>query len=1188
MSRFLKAIAVTLLLVAVTVPVWSQGSVGTLNGTILDPENAVVPGAAVILVNVATGEEHKTTSTSAGAYTLPYVPSGTYRLRVSASGFRPSEADNIVLHVAQTLTVNITLEIGQVSDRVTVTDKPQLLEAGTAEMGKYINQEEFKSWPIILDEGQRQIQAFIFSSLPGTTGNNFEGSINGGQEFSHEILIEGIPAGHTDVGGYSTQAPAAEAIGEFKLQTGAVSAQYNGGQTAIANFTIKSGTNDLHGSVFAYLQNEALNAADLSTKTQGLKKPPSRQNNEGFSLGGPVYIPKIYHGRNKTFWFTNYERTHIQNLSFNGFGTLATPAFKNGDFSQLLNADATGNPLSGTSLGKDALGQEVLFGQIYDPKTTRVVNGNIVRDPFPGNIIPASRFDPVSAAVVQKIGIGDPTIDRLFNNVQQLATNAPYFDYHVVGIKMDHNFNEKEHISGFYNQVYKLNSDYVNNQEYLPDPGRPTSGWQQQNNPAHIVRLSLNSVITPTLLNRVAAGYNRYVGSDTAYPGTLNKDLAGQIGLKNTSPTMFPVFTFSGTEYQGGTIDQMGSGYAERRSDGGYVYQDDLTWIHGKHSSRFGYQYALYVTNSNQLSDAGKFDFDPRETALPGYLTQTGNAFASFMLGAVHAATHGVNSLSNAFRQPYHSFYAMDDWKLTPKLTMNIGMRWEVIPPFYEVTGRMSEVDLNAPNPGAGNRPGALVFAKPGQSFNNTYWKQFLPRFGLAYQVNPKLVVRTGYAILSTPPIANNWRETAFTYGFNGIATVHPGANSDGFVDDPSMYLSQPFPNLPGPLPNTDPASANGQFVHTTAKDANRPPYVQNWNFTIQFQLPHDTVLEAAYVGNKGTRLFGGRDSCSLAFNCGNVFSEMDSLPSSLLSMGDILNAPVSQYPQYIPYKGFDTTQTVAQALRPYPQFLAVQEQFPYNTNSNYNSLQVTVTRHFTHDIGFIAAYTWSKAIGYVDQVGVGSYYNVVQDYNNRGLERSVTSFNTPQSLKLTWLYDLPVGKGKRFDLHWANYALGGWKLAAIQNYLSGSALAIVESGLNIPAGIGFGIRPDVISKKETLGGAPSTLDFFNGTSYINPAAFAESPITGNGTPLRVGTAPRFLPNVRGPGRYSENVRISKRFPIYKQKETTFLQIGGSWTNPFNRKTPYISDTTVGDATFGQVFAGGGGKILQLDARIEF
>jgi len=1186
MPRYIAAIAV-LFLLSVLPPLWSQGSVGTLNGTVLDPDGAVVPGAAIVLVNQDSGEERTTTSTSAGAYTLPYIPFGTYRLRASAPGFKTSEADNVILRVAQTLTVNITLEIGQVSDRVTVSDKPPLLESGTAEVGRYINQEEFKSWPVLLDEGQRQIQSFIFSSLPGTTGNNFEGSINGGQEFSHEILIEGIPLGQTDVAGYAHQAPAAEAIGEFKLQTGAVNAQYNGGETAIANFSIKSGTNNLHGSGFFYVQNQALDAEDLSTKTQGLQKPPVKKTNEGFSLGGPVYIPKIYHGRNKTFWFTNYEKTHIVNLGTNGFGTLPTPAFKKGDFSQLLNPNYTGNPQSGTVLGS-VLGQQVLDGQIYDPKSTQNVNGTLVRTPFAGNIIPASRWDPVAAAVVNNVGIHDPSYDRLFNNIQQLASAAAAFDWHVAGVKIDHNIGDKQHLSGFYNQVYEVNSDYVNNQEYLPNPGSPTSGWQQQNTPSHIVRLSLNSVLTPNLLNRVAAGFNRYVGNDSAAPVTINKDWAGKIGLQNVGPTLFPVFTFSGTEYQGGTIDQMGSGWNERRSNGSYIYQDDLTWIHGKHSSHFGYQYSLYLTNDDLGTDSGFFGFSPRETAMPGFFDTTGNAFASFLLGAVHSATHNVNSLSSGFRQPYHALYAADDFKITPKLTMNVGLRWEIIPAFYEVTGRMSEVDLNAPNPGAGNRPGALVFAGPGrQRFNDTYWRQFLPRFGMAYQVNNKMVVRAGYGIMSTPPIANNWRETAFTYGYNGSAVVHAGANPDGFIDDPSIYLSQPYPNLPGPLPNTDPSSANGHNVQTTARDANRPGYVQNWNFTIQYRLPGETVLEAAYVGNKGTRLWGGRNSCTLSGNCGNVFSELDTLPSKLLSMGDILNAPVSQYPQYIPYAGFDTTQTVSQAMRPYPQFLAIQEQFPYNTNANYNSVQVTVTRHFTKDLGFLGAYTWSKAIGYVDQIGVGGYYSNVQDYYNRGLERSVTSFNTPQTLKLTWVYDLPIGKGKRFDLHWVNAVVGGWQVAGIQNYLSGQAIPIGESGINIPPGIGFGIRPDVISGNETLGGSPGKLDFFNGTPYLNPGAFTESPITGNGTPLRVGTAPRFLPSVRGPGRYSENVRLSKSFPIHGW-ENAFLKFGASWTNPLNRKSPYISDTTVGDTTFGQVFAGGGGKTLQLDARMEF
>jgi len=222
----------------------------------------------VVLVNAANGEEHKTTSTSAGAYTLPYVPSGTYKLRVTAPGFRTSEADNVIVRIAQTLTVNVTLEVGAVSEQVTVSDKPPLLESGTAEIGRYISVEEYKSWPIFVEDGQRQIQSFIFTSLPGTTGGTFEGSINGGQEYSHEILIEGIPVGRSDLSGGNNNefSPSAEAISEFKLQTGAVSAQYNGGQTAVANFNIKSGTNDLHGSAFWYGQNEAFNAESLSDK----------------------------------------------------------------------------------------------------------------------------------------------------------------------------------------------------------------------------------------------------------------------------------------------------------------------------------------------------------------------------------------------------------------------------------------------------------------------------------------------------------------------------------------------------------------------------------------------------------------------------------------------------------------------------------------------------------------------------------------------------------------------------------------------------------------------------------------------------------------------------------------------------------------------------------------------------------
>jgi len=406
-------------------------------------------------------------------------------------------------------------------------------------------------------------------------------------------------------------------------------------------------------------------------------------------------------------------------------------------------------------------------------------------------------------------------------------------------------------------------------------------------------------------------------------------------------------------------------------------------------------------------------------------------------------------------------------------------------------------------------------------------------------------------------------------------------------VDDPSFYLRQPFPGLKAPLPNTDPSSDNGNDMYTTAKDAQRPGYVQNWNFTVQYQLPKNTVLEVAYIGNKGTRLWGAA----------GAFGELNGLPGKLLSMGDILNEPVSDHMGYLPYPNFDTSLTVAQALRPYPQFFGVEEAFPYNTNSSYNSMQITVTRHLTSGLGFLAAYTWSKTLGYVDANGPGAYYATVQDYYNRGLDRSVTTFNYPQDFKLTWVYDTPVGRGKRFDLGWGNYILGGWQLAAIHNYRSGGPIQIFESGVSAPNGfpgnanglIFTGIRPDYLAGVPgTLGGAPTKVDVNEGTPYLNPAAFATSPLTGNGVPLRVGTAPRVLPNIRGPHSMGETFRMSKRFPLLKQRETTFSQLGMSMTNPLNRTSRYIGDTTVGDSDFGKVFANGGGRTLQLDARIEF
>jgi len=1160
-------------------PSGAQGPVGTLNGTVTDPAGSVVPGATVVATNNATGVETRATTTSTGTYTLPYLPAGTYTIRVTSPGFRTAAAENVVLRVAQTQTADIKLEIGGVTEQVVVSDTPELLESGTAEIGRYITAEEYKSWPIVVGDGQRQIQQFIFDSLPGTSGDSFKGSINGGQQYSHEILIEGMPIGRADLsGGNNTEfSPSAEAIGEFKLQTGAIGAEYNGGQTAVANFTIRSGTNDLHGSAFYYGQNEAFNAANLNTTTAGASKAKYREHNYGYSVGGPVFIPKVYDGRNKSFFFTNLEWDDRNQQQFTGLGTVPTLEFKKGDFSKLLNPAYTGNPSSGTQVGTDALGRPVVFGQIYDPSTTRRVGNDIVRDPFPGNIIPESRWDPVAKNVIQKVGIVDPTASSLLRNIPTI-NGQPVFHLATWGIKGDHQINSKNQISGYYNHSFRTR--YNNGAgRFLPLPGPASSSWQQQDTPGHLARLSVTSTISPTVINRVAAGFNRFLNKNGAYPTTIDANLAQAIGLQNLPGTMFPYIQFNGpgSPLQGNSIARMGVGFADTSPNGSWIYQDDLTWIHRSHSFRFGYEYKRYFYNDRALSDAGRFTFSARQTDLPGQLTSTGNAFASFLLGAVYQSTHNIQGYSYAFRQPQHGMYVMDDWKITPRLTLNLGFRWEIIPPFYETTNRMSEVSLSAQNPEA-NKPGALIFA---DRVNDTYWRQFLPRFGFAWRATDKMVIRGGYAITSTPPIANGWGYGGFTFGFNGNVPTIAGTSPTGFADDPTMYLRDPYPSLAKPLPNTDPNSANYLDVSTTARDANRPGYTQNYNFTIQYQLPGSTVLEAAYIGNKGTRMWGGSAGSGYA-----GYYDYNGLPSSLLKMGDILNDPVSDHPQFLPFPTFDDSLSVAQALRPYPQYGQVNEQFPYNTNTNYNSLQVSVTKHLTTNLGFLAAYTFSKAIGYIDANGPGAYYTSVQDYYNRKLDRSITEFSTPHQFKLTWVYETPFGKGRRWNLGWANAVLGGWQFAGIHNYSSGLPFQVTYSGLNVPVGFAPNIRPDVVSSNVTLGGASSNTDFTVGTPYVNPAAFAPPPKTPNGVPLRPGTSPRFLPQQRGPHQMRETLRMSKRFYI---REKTFFGVGFTADNPFKRTTREFLGLDIADpGSFGQLVQRGGGRTVQIEGRFEF
>jgi len=1173
MNRFRKLMMLAL---AVTVGLLGQGERGNFNGTIIDPTGASVPGADVKAVHVATNIETAVTTTAAGVYRMTYLQPGNYRITASAAGFKSAVRENVILSVAQTLTVDFTLEVGAVSDQVTVSSEPPLLETGTAEIGSYVSKKEFDTWPITVGDGRRQIQQFIFSSLPGTVGGTFQGSINGGQYYSHEILVDGISVGRMDLQGGSNNefSPSAESVSEFKLQTGTVSAQYSGAQTAVANFATKGGTNELHGSAYYYVQNDAFRANGFNNNASGIKRQPFKQHNYGYSAGGPVYFPKIYDGRNRSFFFHNLERTKLRNFTSTGFSTLPIPDFKQGNFSRLFSSGFTGNGRSGSTAGTDALGRPVQFGAIYDPNTARLVDGRWVRDIFPGNIVPRNRWSPVTTKILELAPITDPSFDSMLNNIPSIGTSSPVFNEWMLTLRGDHHVSSNHRISSVFNRNFRKRNNSPGGRWGEP-PGTPTGVYQLQNTPGTMVRFAYDWTMRPTLLNHFAIGYNRFGNNNESV--YVDQDWPQKIGLQNVPGTHFPTLQFQGQVFQGGGIGaggRLGSGNAGGSFNGSTIVQDDLTHIRGKHNFKFGFETRRYYYNTRSKSGSGNYVFNPATTAQPGFLNETGHSFASFLLGAASSTNRGIAAANFGHRWRSAGFYFMDDWKATRKLTLNIGLRWEVIGGLNEVAGRMSGLDFSVANPGAANRLGALVFVDDlgRKGFQDTYWKQISPKFGFAYALTDKMVMRGGYGINNTPTISNGFGFGG-TLGYNGSISLSSSNTQLRFAEEPVIFLHDRYPDFTATLPNKNPTLSNGLGINYIAPDSNRLAYVQNWNFGVQYQLPKATVLELNYVGNKGTRLeAGGLD-------------DLNALPASMLSLGNNLGNPwsaASGVPQ--PFPGF--AGSVTQALRPYPQFTGIGQQFANFGTSTYNALQVQVTRHFRDGLSILGAYTWSKAIGLNDSAIDNE---TGADLFNRSLERGITGFNIPHFAKLTWIYELPIGPNKLVNVGGiAGKIIGGWQLTGIHQFRSGFPVSIGTGGISNPFGAA---RADLVLGQQIQQNSNAQISFrgfTGGQTYLNSAAFANPAVHpgGRNVVTQLGTLGQFLPNIRDRHLVTEDLGVYKAFHI---DEVRSVELRGTFLNPFNRHGVGGLQTNITSPIFGQ-FIGQqfGGRNVELSLRIAF
>ena len=518
-------------------------------------------------------------------------------------------------------------------------------------------------------------------------------------------MIDGISIGRADIAGDTAEyTPSVDAVSDFTLQTGALSAQYGGGLTAVANFNIKSGTNQYHGTGYDYILNNAFDANSFRNNALGVSKNanPFRQNNFGADFGGPVLIPKLYNGKNKTFVFFSYEGTRTKTEGITTLRTLPTSDFKDGNFSSLLNPAFTGNPSSGTVIGADAAGNPVTFGEIFDPHSTTQTANGYVRTPFPGNIIPPTDISKVSAAILMQAPIPNPILGTFLHNYPGVD-NQPIFTLDTYSGKLDHVINDKNRVALFVNsnERNRFNGD---KNSYQPIPGSASGPFAAQDIHGVMVRASEDWTISPHWLNHFGFGYNRFLNSNNSI--SLGQDWPSKLGLTGVAETTFPQVTFTGTTVQGGSMVLLGRSNAGDEPNGSYITQNDTTWIHGKHNFRFGTEIRKYFYNQDPIGNTtGTFTFSPDQTADPSNLQSTGFAFASFLLGAPGKTSQSISPVLPQSRWWNPAFYVTDDWKVSRRLTLNLGFRWDIIGGLYEVNHRSSGLDPTLPNSGRGWLP---------------------------------------------------------------------------------------------------------------------------------------------------------------------------------------------------------------------------------------------------------------------------------------------------------------------------------------------------------------------------------------------------------------------------------------------------------------------------------------------------
>ena len=1200
---------------------FGQTSLATITGTITDSTGASIASASVEVHNLENGSVFKAASTDTGNYTVSQLPLGDYDLTVAVPGFKKYTHTKFHLDAGQTMREDVALQLGEATESVTVQAEASLLQTESAEVAGNFTLKQLDDLPLLTvgatNDGVRDyfaasrllpgVQYCDSATCPsGGSGNAITVTvINGTPNNSLGTRLDGATMNPTSsrLGGATMETQSSsEAVQEVNILTSSFAPEFGAGLGAVVNVVTKSGTNGLHGSAYDYLVNTALNATPAYL---GVKNA-IHQNDYGFTVGGPVWIPKVYNGKDRTFFFFSFEEFLQNLLNTTTLSTVPIPAYRNGDFSSLITTE---NRLVSTASGPytDPLGRTIPSGTIFDPASTFTAsNGALVRNPFHGNFIHTSRFDTVAAKILflvpQPLG---PSANQAGSNYL-----APYNGSrrsYIPSIKVDQNLGSKLHAAFYFQRTSTSTPRTGTGADSLPDniTVSGTSG-----NAARTFRLNLDHTVTPTLLMHYTLGWNDsdfLLGPEDFLNAQQTVGVPGAIsagrGLPLIATGVLPSLAEGGMGNLGPQYDQH---FWERRPS----FVTSTTYVRGSHTYKAGFEIRqMRYPNFNFTYTAGEYAFATYSGGLTGagtsgvlatvgnvsnYTTQTslagttvssgfaGFGFASFLLGG--AQNIAINAPINLRTQNYQSaIFLQDSWKVSRKLTLDYGLRWDYGTYQREQFGRYGDFSATTPNPSASGRPGALIYeANCNCSFAKNYPYAIGPRLGAAYQLNDKTVIRGGVGIV----YGSLDGSAATGYSSNSaIATTPAFGQIAGLLQNgiPSTVQAA-WPTLNNPAAGQAP----GAVVSAPAlldQNAGHPARLTQWNITVQRTIGKGMAVEAGYVGNVGvwetapgafapapfgtTGLPPGYGPLAPA----NVFSlsQLAALGISGSNLSNValstsFNTPISALTtaqkealasvgltQFLPYSNFPQNQTVRQALLPFPQYSGAMAPLGApDAKSWYDALQLTFTKRFSHGLTANANYTYSKNLALIG----------TPDPFNRNLGKTLSPYDLPHQFRLSAQYEVPRFTSGILSNKVLNSILSGWgpgwylsyQSAALVGLPTSSGAAPISNFLGYgpgPAQLIPGMSPWSVNWTDLSGQHHTTpLDInchcFDPTTtqVLNPAAFTNVPdgqFAANESSLR---------SFRGFRYPAENANFSRNFRI---KERYVLQIRAEFTNIFNR-----------------------------------